>query len=697
VATDRIYDSGTTSYTGDTLAAGPTKKRTIQLGYGLPDHDQRPGLPLYYTLAPNTYVNRSSVAQLAQRQFISGQSSERSAQTVVSEFAVTDLLGGLGIHDYDEKERVDRFWDGDCYTHIKRGITLCGLTGTPTTRFSAGTVGMQATAEYNNLLWGVSRAGVLMWWDTATDNWSTTGVTATAISGLIIGACLVVYQDVLYGVTATGYWSMPSTYTVTHNLVTGGIKSLVRFDEKLVRVTAAGQFGFVSQTTKGTAVLTTWTEPAVAVYTGGGQMVGLVIWQDLHGNAAVVWLTTDSLGIYDVASGQVYSPWERKVRKTYDALLRADQIVTWNSDLYYIQQDTVYRMSGGTVDNVGPGKDQGLPIGANALSATYRASSLCAINNWLLLGMVDLTTGVGTVLGYNGQGWHVLAKSLSAGSVPSSGFTVTYSEVGADKRLYWLNGHYTSFNDANATPLNWTSQIYATAGSLTTSYFDSGVVERPKVAYNLRVRCRDMTGTETIKVWYQVNSAPDGLTDDTTNTYANPEGYWTPLLDEFGDVTTITSASLDNAGTGVVTLYFDRPLAANGMVTQPNVSRGRVFTNIRLRFDLARGSTTTASPILEAAVMAYDAIYPPLWGFQLRLDLTKQADDRNTNQCIADLVSTIEENRLVEFAYDPHRTYLVRIDTEGLGGLETGWSPGDGPAMAELALRQRLPDEPAGL
>ena len=84
--------------------------------------------PLAYWLVAETYPRATSVSPFAGRSILPGTGGDRATETRVSQAVVQNLLGGLGVFNYKEQERMDVFWDSkDVFTFVDRQITLGAL------------------------------------------------------------------------------------------------------------------------------------------------------------------------------------------------------------------------------------------------------------------------------------------------------------------------------------------------------------------------------------------------------------------------------------------------------------------------------------------------------------------------------------------------------------------------------------------
>ena len=84
------------------------------------------------------------------------------------------------------------------------------------------------------------------------------------------------------------------------------------------------------------------------------------------------------------------------------------------------------------------------------------------------------------------------------------------------------------------------------------------------------------------------------------------------------------------------------------------------FKEIQFRFDLARGATTTTSPVLEWFAFEYMRINPTVWGYQFTVDCTK-VYAKKTPADLIDAVRTVT-------ALGTLATFSFR---NGTGGTET--------------------------
>jgi hypothetical protein len=182
--------------------------------------------------------------------------------------------------------------------------------------------------------------------------------------------------------------------------------------------------------------------------------------------------------------------------------------------------------------------------------------------------------------------------------------------------------------------------LFAASGELITGWFDAAMAGFYKLASHLTVEADSATATETIVFEYAV----DG-------------GGWESL----GTINT----------SGETVLEFN---------VSSSFSRGRKFRRIRFRISLARGSTTTLTPVLKSFVLSYQKIPKNTVAHTLEIPLHRKWNGRTPAEMYDDLSQLVEASTGGEML----QLVLGRTTTAS-DGTET------------TAIRRVLPTSIAGL
>lgn len=348
----------------------------------------------------------------------------------------------------------------------------------------------------------------------------------------------------------------------------------------------------------------------------------LRIYHDANGDDIVYAATKVGLYVHDYANGIFL-----ETSLLYPAQSTAGAgMVTWRDSLYVSAGTVVFKYlvtNFAEIGSIGLDNDDGLP-------ALYSGQIVKFVQGQSeFFALVDSThegtTSYTQVLSYDGRGWRVyyvdaaVNKNIYGGIVSSVyAYRLWFS---TNDGIYWMSIH-THF----MKPKKHSAHTYLASGALITPWFDGDWQVGSKNAIRLSVSARDMTTTETIIVKYRINHATTAI-----------GATWTTL----GTVNT----------TGLTSFNFGSSL-------------GVLFRAIQFRFEFARTTTNTLSPVLEYATLAYEKVLPKRWGWQFTVDCSKSypADGAalSPDQLLDDLITATETELLVPFEFD-ETTYYVRI------------------------------------
>jgi hypothetical protein len=241
-----------------------------------------------------------------------------------------------------------------------------------------------------------------------------------------------------------------------------------------------------------------------------------------------------------------------------------------------------YSISGGTAsaDPVGLDKDGGsLPIKVASTGTNYIGEFTSFIDdNDCFYGTVDSTqygtNGYSWVAKYNGLGWQVLWTTTTLNQAMYGGIVGTVYT----RRLYFDCGatlYSIPLPRVSILPKQISTSTYAASAIHITPWFHGGALTKKKLAKAIQTFCKDITTTETVTVFFRIDRIYTDLDTD-----------WTELI------VLNTTAENDDIDTAL----------ASGV--------GASVKLIQLRFDLARGATTTTAPDLQSYSISYQRWLP---------------------------------------------------------------------------------------
>jgi len=271
-------------------------------------------------------------------------------------------------------------------------------------------------------------------------------------------------------------------------------------------------------------------------------------------------------------------------------------------------------------------KDDGLPqlYGGEVVKFIKGYNEFFALVNSTYEG----TTSYSSVMANDGKGWQ---SWWTDGTVNEAMHTGIVSSVVAH-RLWFTAGtavYWIALQKNIRNPKKVSTFAYSTGGIHITPWFDANWVGQ-KLALQFKIFCKDTTATESVLVQYRIDHATTAVA--TT---------WTTL------------GTVVAAGDGVETTYtFGSSLGTN-------------FKAIQFKFTLARTNATPAtdklkSPDVQYAVLEYQKIIKPTWGWAFTIDCNKEYNGRTPNQMLDAVVTAAELEVLTPFLYKD-TTYYVRV------------------------------------
>jgi hypothetical protein len=560
------------------------------------------------------YIAKTDIVPFAAKQ--TGGDPKYGDFTLSSHQVYRDLRGGLGVQ-YVRPDKPNRFWESSLDTRFPYQVTL-----QPKATNSVAT-GSDPNPQKGN---GISEiAGLIVATGSLvnTDNIHYFDTAWHAGTGL--GSPGVVYRNLvrytppggvltLYAFSDSqryAYSTNGTAWTVVNlNAGDANAKSLIDacvFDGKLVAVDSTGDLYM----TIDPATITAWDK-----VTESGPVpdtpTRIVTFLNRQTLPAVYVVGTQGVWTIDIYSGETALILDLAGSKSaYNGL----GACVHAGALHIPTARGVLRLdSNGVAANIGPNApgEDGFPgLGlASATTTGYAAARVVMLQSdglnlyALFSGHSSDLSGNTTaaILCYDGLGWHVLHvlrdSSLVEEQKNNMGTfykSTTRALSGAYAR-FWVSTVRTRLSVTNAInyfdlPLGTenalldTAYTYESSGKIVTPYDDCGFAEIPKGAYQLIVNYKlPASGLCSIAVEYQIDNL---LTTSWTS------------LGTITDQTVITK-----------TLYFGA------------ASEGIAFQNIRFRFTLTRGATTTETPVLNYAVLKHIPRPPTRYSFSMELDLT---------------------------------------------------------------------------
>jgi len=348
----------------------------------------------------------------------------------------------------------------------------------------------------------------------------------------------------------------------------------------------------------------------------------------------------------------------------------------WRTDLYTSVGLGVHRYTGSVITAQGPDRDEGLPLAFRGRIVDFASEYnglFCLVRGAPASSgteeSLELDTGLGgeefytplsgsaasCLLVWDGFGWHTLWTA----SEVADPTTMIVSAGGSGYRLWWGFGgdaYYMDLPLSYQNPKQVETNAYAASGYLETSWFDMQMTGTEKSLASIETFTSNCSSTEYVDISYAV----DGATS------------WTYL----GRVTT----------DGKNTIRFGR----NGSHPDGTARYDAVsFERVRFRFDLARGSDTTQTPILESFAIAFRKQMGVLKAFEFVVDLSldgvyKGRGNDDLRRYIEGLVDDVTN---LPFSYD-NRWYDVTVT--GVSGLDRTGQSLQGSRRVNVVQSQEL-------
>lgn len=594
-----------------------------------------------------------------------GDSTKKGDTQAMSTQIQSSNAGGAKIYLANSRTDTDRWWDSTCETRTREALTLPPLTvalGKP-----AG-----LTTEPVTLIFPhrneehFSFSNKVYRWLEATSQWSTLDRTLATNP-----TDWVAFNNKVYIAYGSGYdikdeagaWST----------VADDASFFVVWDAKLWRLAqVSGVWTIYSMPVGGAWGSALGTLPQTVTPTQ------MIVYRDSSNALAIYVVTNSGLFVYD-ATGQQFK--ESEIR--YPAHQQRSKATVFNDGKLYLAVSNLglLAITSGTqmvAQPLGLDLDDGVPAKWQGKIVDLKAEY-----NWILV-LVDASTvvpydlidsGLGepfephqwpsvsghtTLWAFSGSSWHVL-WDVPTGNEP--GTIMDVSSAANLNRVYWGalgQGYYQDLYAGTFNPRQITTRNYGSGCSHITSWFDMGTENQKKLFKSLQLRVAQLSASETVSVYYGLDK------DDAT---------WNAL----GTITT------------------------NGRVEFPlNTVFGKTADYIRFRFDLARGATTTLTPIIEFWANEWMRLLPVTPGFTFLVDLSASYKSRTPLQMfqlLQDFADSDETVELIPFIYtdtltQDTATFFVsvsRMDAQLVPGHD---SRGGGQAQVSVIApkyRERTP------
>jgi len=309
----------------------------------------------------------------------------------------------------------------------------------------------------------------------------------------------------------------------------------------------------------------------------------------------------------------------------------------WQDASYIPSGLSLYKYAAGstaTIQNVGLDKDDGLP-------SEYNAEIISLIPGQThLYALLDSTQSTGTstssLMSYDGGGWSPMWIDSATEQTMTSGVEASVYAY----RLWFITNNVTNYvvlQRGSTKPKKNSAYVYAASGVHITPWFDAGWKREDKVAIRVKIDVADASATETVVVKYRLN-----------HTYGTIADGWTTL--------------------GTITAGGETEYSFASSV-------GVSFRDIQFRFDLARGGTTTTSPIIRSVVLSYIKRSRVAWGYRVDIDCRLDYDGRSPVDQISALRTATSASTLLVFNFDGTDRY---VEVKNISGQNTTGKRGDG-------------------
>lgn len=575
---------------------------------------------------------------------------DRENRQHVFTWEMSDWTGGFGVERIDSPQEEGRFFDSEdgIDTRWPGMLMLPPLFTTEATAEGEPTNAQGQFFRFGSDLWFTAQSKALFRRNSGA--WTKEAMPAGANS---LGDALVVFTP--SGGTASIYnsregqvWQSSTGLALSWTDVSGGTNRaglLFVYDDKL--------FGLYQGKVYFTVDGTNWTQigpngsgtapfnvKVGIAHANFPDATGEVLPHILEGTTgAIPPETNEGLHLFDFWSGK-FLPLDAGIPPGLDGVPGGFSGMTpYQGGLAVARNSEVYHYRPGNTALLGPlrasDRHQGLPDALSIPTMRVWNPHRSSIFLWLPYGSYDLTvnTKSSALLCFTGKGWHILYRSAAASVVG-----VVYLDHGTSATTLYIAEH-----TANGASIDWAfkastvlpdifnplhgGQPFAAAGSLITPWFTGGFSDLPGIAFAVRITGRQLTSTETCKVEYAMNG---GAAFSTLGTFTAT-----------GQRLDFPSGSVSNDGSS---------------------PQGSSFDTIRFRFTLARGVTTTLTPVVESLVFEYLKLPELRYKYDVTLDLeTTETPDADQEFLIDFLEDLYDNDQLVHFQWGRQNTWVTCV------------------------------------
>ena len=256
---------------------------------------------------------------------------------------------------------------------------------------------------------------------------------------------------------------------------------------------------------------TAWTSSATALTWSSAINVGelgeRITGLEVHGDYGNLFVLKEG-SIWQIVDKKPYRVDVREMGNTTD--YRNGRAHTVHGKyLYFSWHDTILRFIEGYLDTVGPDQAE---VGTPTADRAGHFSCLTGYKG-MVLGSVDAgTSGVSSVLAYNGQGYCELYSGTSGSRIQNiyvqstPGNIVDRLWISEGAKIVWIPLSTDPFNHPDS------SYYFSTSGYLITSWFYVGLQEVSKLFANLKMVIENTTASEEwVTAEYQLDNSTDWL------------------------------------------------------------------------------------------------------------------------------------------------------------------------------------------
>ena len=591
--------------------------------------------------------------------------SKRSDQVLADEWTMEDWTGGMLVNEIDETVHSNRFTWSTADTRRRDQITL-----NPYVYQIAKPTGVTADCDFTidfdtTKLKYASFGGDVYKWDgtgLTASSWSTRRVNMTnpVIAGIVFTMSgsttpvLVLANGTKFSTSTNGTaWTDHTASATIPNPV-----AFALFDVdptlKLMCIDANGKIWATTDVTDDTK----WVN-SVTVVIKDRTITGLQVFRNADDKPTLFVMTSTGPYSVDVWNNVAYQT-SLELPSSVDA---GKGHAVWNDGNMYVSDDlALWRYPRlGQIINTGLDREDGVPTflrgrileiepTPNYIIAVVDASEFVnAGNDTFNIGTNEFTgvnfpdtdlTGYSALMAYNGNGWHNLFGQNSINkSIKAIDFSTIYSE---EHRLFFSDDGFLSYlvmPEGNYNPLMDINARFVETGYVVTGNFDGGYSETIKTISSIKLKCKNISATNTITVSYWINGANWETTGAT-------------------GLGVISTANSDwNATTNTIRFLFGS-------------KAGIAVNSIRFKFEFNRATGVTNNddtPALLFFAMRYKKRLSTLIGWTFQVKGTDNEYLQNMWLSIYDLKKT---NTLVQFGYKAHESEERYVIVNNISGVE---------------------------